>query len=300
MKTVIITGGNSGLGFETAKKVARDRNFRVILACRNAEKAEKAKEEIVRETGNDNVVFRLLDTSSLASVRTFADQVLAEAAETDVFDADGDAPAPVDILVNNAGIGGSAAPGTTEDGFERTFATNYLGHFLLTQLLLPVMPEDGRIYNVSSDMHNPPGGLTWNGVEPLAHPAGDPEPSRYAYTKLCMVYHMHELHRRLRAEGRSIKVNCFNPGFMSDTNFTGGRGKEMEPRIRLTMPERIGSLSASSDALAQLITDDTEFAYISNGFFDRSTRCIFTSALSYNEANEKELWEASMKYTGLA
>ena len=293
MKTVIITGANSGLGFETARKVAKNRDFRVILACRSAEKAEKAREEIIRGSGNGNILFRQLDTSSLESVRAFAEQILAAPGT-------GSSQAPVDILVNNAGIGGSAAAGMTEDGFEITFATNYLGHFLLTQLLLPVMPEGGRIYNVSSDMHNPPGGLTWNGVEALAHPAGEPDRSRYAFSKLCQVYFMHELHRRLQAEGRDIKVNCFNPGFMADTNFTHGRSKDMEPRIRLTMPERIGSLASSSDALAQLITDDEEFAYISNGFFDRSTRCIFTSALSYNEANEQELWDASMRYTGLA
>ncbi len=284
MKTVVITGANSGLGFETAKKTAKNRDFRVILACRNMEKGKKAEEEIIRETGNENVAAMQLDTSSLESVRAFAKKVIAQEGK-------------VDVLVNNAGIGGSAPSGLTEDGFDIVFATNHLGHFLLTLLLIPVMPDGAKIFSVSSDMHNPPGGIEWKGVEALAHPTEE-DRNRYAASKLCNVYFIHELHRRLAAAGKKITANAFNPGFMADTNFTKGRGKEMEPRIRTQWPERIGDLAESSDALAKLVTEDT-LAYISNAFFDRSTRAIFTSALSYNEENEKELWEASMRYTGI-
>jgi len=72
MKNVIITGANSGLGFETAKKIAKDKEYRIILACRNAEKAETSKNRIITETGNDNVEFMILDTSLLSSVRALA------------------------------------------------------------------------------------------------------------------------------------------------------------------------------------------------------------------------------------
>ena len=281
MKTVIITGANSGLGFETAKKVAENHDYRVILACRNDEKASAAKAQIEAETANENVATAHLDTSSLASVRTFAESVLASENK-------------VDVLVNNAGISSMGNTGITEDGFELVFATNYLGHFLLTQLLLPIMPEDGRIYNISSDMHNPPGGITWPGTEALAHPAAD-DRRKYSYSKLCMIYMTHELNQRLKEDGKTITVNSFNPGFMADTNFSKGGGKARELVVKTTMPDRFGKLETSSDALAELVTKE-EFGKFSGEYFDRSTNTARSSELSYNKENALELWQKSIEY----
>ena len=285
MKTIIITGANSGLGFEVAGKAAKNKDYKVILACRNMEKAEKAKEKIIDETGNDNIITMQLDTSSLASVRAFSEKIASEG-ET------------VDALVNNAGITAMGNSGTTEEGFELVFATNYLGHFLLIQSLLPHMAEDGRIINVSSDMHNPPGGgMSWPGVEAIAHPAED-DRRKYSYSKLCMIYLTHELARRLKEEGRQITVNSFNPGFMADTNFSKGGGKARELMVKTTMPDRYGKLETSSDALTQLVTEE-KFGNISGEYFDRSTNTARSSELSYNEENEKELWQKSMEYCAL-
>ena len=114
MKNVIITGGNSGLGYETALKVAKSSNeFNVILACRNLEKAEKAREIIIQESGNPNVDAKELDVSSLSSVRNFAENL----------DYD-----EIYALLCNAGISGESA-GLSEDGVDIVFATNHLGHF---------------------------------------------------------------------------------------------------------------------------------------------------------------------------
>ena len=285
MKSVIITGANSGLGFETAKKVARNADFKVVLACRNREKAEAAKEKIVAETGNPNVVVMPIDTSSLASVRAFTDQFVATGEK-------------VYALVNNAGISPMGHSGTTDEGFELVFATNYLGHFLLTSLLLPHFEEGGRILNVSSDMHNPPGGITWPGTEALAHPKDD-DRRKYSYSKLCMIYFTHELSARLAQEGKGITVNAFNPGFMADTNFSKGGGKMRELAVKTTMPDRYGKLETSSDALAQLVTDEA-FSTVSGVYFDRSTNTAKSSELSYNEQNAAELWEISRTYVGMA
>ena len=284
MKTVIITGANSGLGFETARKVAKNNDYKVIMACRNMEKAEQAKEKIIAETACANVVTMQLDTSSLASVRAFAEAVAASGEK-------------VDVLVNNAGISPMGNTGLTEDGFELVFATNYLGHFLLTQLLLQHMAEDGRVINVTSDMHNPPGGIEWSGAEALAHPAED-DRRKYSYSKLCMIYMTHELDRALREDGRRITANSFNPGFMADTNFSKGGGKAREFMVKTTMPDRFGKLETSSDALAQLVTDES-FGNISGEYFDRSTNTKRSSELSYNSENAAELWEKSMEYCGL-
>ena len=280
MKNVIITGANSGLGFETAKKIAANKDYKVILACRNMEKAEAAKNAILAETGSRNVETMQLDTSSLDSVRSFAEKVTASGEK-------------IYSLVCNAGISSRGNSGLTADGFDIVFETNYLGHFLLAQLLLPCMEEDGRIYNVSSDMHNPPGGLTWPGIEAVAHPAGE-ERRNYSYSKLCMIYMAHELSRKLAAEGSKVTVNCFNPGFMGDTNFMKGP-KFSGFVVKHTMPDRSGDLRKSSDALAELVTGE-RFGGYSGEYFDRSVETAKSSELSYNKENEKEVWEASLRY----
>ena len=284
MKNVIITGANSGLGFETAKKIAAKPDYKVILACRNTEKAEAARKRIIDETGNSNTKTGKLDTSSLASVREFA-KGITESGEK------------IYALVNNAGISSMGNGGFTEEGFGLVFATNYLGHFLLTQLLLPVMEDNGRILNVSSDMHNPPGGLTWSGAESIAHPEEDDRKS-YSYSKLCMIYMTHELDQRLKAEGKHITINSFNPGYMGDTNFMKA-GKFGDLFVKLTMKDRYGNLSTSADALAKLVTEDL-FANVSGEYFDRSTETARSSELSYNSDHAKELWSVSMRYTGLS
>ena len=284
MKNVIITGANSGLGFETAKKIAKDNTYRLILACRNKTKAEMARNTIAEETGNENVDAMLLDTSLLSSVRAFADNYIAKYNS-------------VDVLINNAGISPMRDSGTTDEGFEVVFATNYLGHFLLTQLLLPHFSADGRIINVTSDMHNPPGGIEWKGVEYLAHEALD-DRKRYSYSKLCAIYFTHKLDDIMREKKSSIIVNSFNPGFMAATNFTGGHAGKMQAlAVKTTMPDRYGELETSSDALA-LIATEPKFAGISGAYYDRSTSTKRSSALSYNKDNHEELWKKSLAYCG--
>ena len=286
MKNVIITGANSGLGFETAKKIAKDPAYRVILACRNPEKAADAKEKIVSETGNANVETMTLDTSLLSSVRTFAEEYKKTYGT-------------VDALVNNAGISPMHG-GMTEEGFELVFATNYLGHFLLTLLLLPSMAADARIFNVTSDMHNPPGGsMEWKGTDYLAYEAAE-DRRRYSYSKLCAIYFTHALNRLFEKKGLTVTANSFNPGYMAATNFSGpGVDKARSLVVKTTMPERYGELASSSDALAQVVTDPA-FARVTNEYFDRSTNTKQSSELSYDQKNEEELWKASLGYCGLS
>lgn len=257
-----------GVWWETkAKKIAFDKEYRVILACRNAEKAATAKDRIINETGNENIKTMLLDTSLLSSVRAFANAYLTK------YDT-------VDVLINNAGISPMRDSGLTAEGFEVVFATNYLGHFLLTQMLLPHMAVDGRIINVSSDMHNPPGGIEWKGVEYLAHEAAE-DRRRYSYSKLCMIYLTHKLDEVLKGKGSTVTVNSFNPGYMAATNFSGGHmDKARALVVKTTMPERYGELETSSDALAQIATED-RFFDVSGVYYDRSTNIKESSKLSY-------------------
>lgn len=285
MKNVIITGANSGLGFETAKKIAKDKEYRIILACRNAEKAETAKSRIIAETGNANIEFMILDTSLLSSVRAFAQEYLSK------YDT-------VDVLINNAGISAMRESGMTEEGFEVVFATNYLGHFLLTQLLLPHFSAKARIINISSDMHNPPGGIEWKSAEYLAHEAMS-DRSRYYHSKLCMIYLTHKLDEVLKEQGSSGCVNSFNPGFMVATGFSGGLADNARAlTVKTTMPDRYGELESSSDALTEAAISDT-YDGVSGKYFDRSFGIKDSSELSYSRENAEELWVKSMEYCEL-
>ena len=286
MRTVIITGGNSGLGFETAKKIAKNKDYQVILACRNPEKAADAVRKMKEETGNDAISSMTLDTASLSSVRQFADDYAKNG------------PGKVYALLLNAGINGMHT-GMTEDGMEVVFQTNHLGHFLLANLMLPYMEPDGKIFATSSDMHDSPmGKMVWEGTEALAHPseAGKESRMRYSFSKLCNLYFVYELARRLEAEGSGIRVNAFNPGMML-TNFAPV-DKTRAAMIKVTMPKRVGDLEKSSDAYAELVVNDA-LAATSSHYYDRSTTAIESSELSYNEENAKELWASSEKLCGL-
>ena len=283
MRTVIITGANSGLGFETAKKIAENKNYQVILACRNLEKAERAKDGIISETGNQNIITLELDTSSLESVRNFVDEF--KKLNLKLYG-----------LINNAGISPMGHDGLSVDGVEIVCATNYLGHFLLTNLLLPYMEPNGKIINITSDMHNPPGGLTWTDPELLLRPIEN-DRRKYSYSKLCQIYFTYELNEILRNQDSQIVVNAFNPGMMN-TNFSGGHNsKARTAMVKMTMPERVGDLDKSSTALAELMTND-DFKD-SGKYYDRSTNFANSSELSYDVENRKELWEKSMKEVGL-
>ncbi|XP_014731733.1 PREDICTED: retinol dehydrogenase 13 isoform X1 [Sturnus vulgaris] len=181
-KTVIVTGANSGIGKCVAMDLAR-RNARTILACRSRERGQAAVEEIRAATGNPAVVLRLLDTGSLASVRAFASAVLREESR-------------LDVLVNNAGVTG--LPFTiTSEGLEQTFAINYLGPFLLTNLLLDLLKASApaRVVNVSSLRHSV-------GTADSGFLTGQRRPggydAAYSSTKLMNVLFTAELARRLQ------------------------------------------------------------------------------------------------------
>jgi NAD(P)-dependent dehydrogenase (short-subunit alcohol dehydrogenase family) len=200
-RTVIVTGANSGLGLITAGALARA-GAKTILAVRNTAKGDEAAAGIAGD-----VEVRRLDLQDLASVRAFADGV------------DG-----VDVLINNAGI--MAVPyAQTVDGFESQIGTNHLGHFALTNLLLPKVTD--RVVTVSSMMHllgwinlND---LNWKSRPYLAWPA-------YGQSKLANLLFTKELQRRLDASGSRVRALAAHPGY-SATNLQGQTGNRMGTRL---------------------------------------------------------------------
>ena len=193
-RTVIVTGANSGLGLVTARELARV-GAKTILAVRNKAKGDEAAAAM---TGDVEV--RSLDLQDLASVRAFADGVDS-----------------VDVLVNNAGI--MAVPyAQTVDGFESQIGTNHLGHFALTNLLLPKITE--RVVTVSSQLHL----FGWVSLKDLNWKSR-PYSAWLAYgqSKLANLLFTSELQRRLDAAGSQIKAHAAHPGY-SATNLQGHSG----------------------------------------------------------------------------
>lgn len=285
-KTVLITGGNSGLGLACAKKIAASQEYQVVLACRSLPKGERAKEEVAAASGSRAVSVMQLDVSSLASVRTFAESYRAQ-------------QGPLAGLVCNAGIVGLNT-GLTPEGLDVVFATNHLGHFLLTLLLLPALEPQGRIAVVSSDMHCPPGAaLTWPGALALARPQPPlaEDRSRYSFSKLCNLYFTHELAARLKALGAGITINALNPGLMPETNFAPDKAR-FTPEFLQAMADRVGSVESSSGALAGLVTGPAG-GETSGAYYDRKFGPIPSSPLSYDGKNARELWDVSVQLTGL-
>ncbi|KAI9537812.1 hypothetical protein NQZ68_022474 [Dissostichus eleginoides] len=197
-KTVIITGGNTGIGKATALRLA-SRGARVILACRNRDKAQDAIADIQQETGSTDVFYMQLDLASMKSVRSFAETFLKTESR-------------LDLLINNAGLVGD---GRTEDGFGIQLGVNHLGHFLLSHLLLGRLKEDGggRVVTLSSMAHS------WGHIDPEALEVvkhlGTGKYSWqffYAYcnSKLCNVLFTHELAKRLK--GSNVTCYSLHPG----------------------------------------------------------------------------------------
>lgn len=297
-RTVIVTGGNAGLGYETARNIAlADPAYRVVLACRSRSRGDAAATSLRSETGNPHVEAMQLDLASLASVRAFASAVTSRGLP------------PLHGIVCNAGISAAGVAGTprTDDGFEMIFGVNHLGHFLLTNLLLPAMDDRGRIVFVTSDLHDPPAffpaRVRYDSGEAIAH--GTAGMAQYCTSKLCNIYCTYEMARLIREEtDKQITVNAFNPGAMSDTGFSAPSGSALtRAAVRVIggiMGTLIGKQSTAAEsgaALASLMTS-TAFATTTGAYIDRGAPAE-SSPLSHNDANARELWQASTTMTGL-
>ena len=194
-RTFFVTGANSGIGRAMVEALAA-RGASVVLASRSKERTEPVLDGIRRSHSGANAEFLEIDVSDLASVRTAAGRFLATSR-------------PIDVLVNNAGIAGTHA--LSRDGFDLTYATNHIGPFLLTNLLLPRLraAPEGRIVNVSSVAHMGVKRLDWARLERRAEPKRSGFPD-YAVTKLMNVLHAKELARRL--VGTRATTSALHPG----------------------------------------------------------------------------------------
>ncbi len=228
--TVIITGANSGIGYVTARELAR-RGAAVTLACRNTDKAAAARAEILAEVPDAEVAVGTLDLSRLESVREFT----------------GGWHGPLDLLINNAGVMAPLRRRVTEDGFELQMGTNHLGHFALTGLLLPALlgASRPRVVTVSSLAHSF-GALD---LDDLQSVAGYTPQRSYGNSKLANLMFARELQRRSAAAGSNLVSTAAHPGLADTGLVTNPDGMGSSRTVRLLAPfNKVISQSAAAGA----------------------------------------------------
>jgi NAD(P)-dependent dehydrogenase (short-subunit alcohol dehydrogenase family) len=288
----VVTGASGGLGLETAEVLA-GRGAAVVLACRDLGKAERAADRIRSAVAGAAVLVVHLDLASLASVRETAEQIRA-------------ACPSLDLLINNAGV--MAIPReVTEDGFERTLATNHLGHFALTGLLLGRMLDTpgSRVVTVSSNGHRMGDGVMH--FEDLQLSRGYKPWPAYYQSKLANLLFTYELQRRLTEAGAGTIALSAHPGNARTDLWRHSRLDQALYRPMLRPLTFWFAQSAHMGALATLRAA-TDPAGGGGEYYGPPGRPQFTghpvrvesSAQSHDEADAARLWTVSEELTGVS
>ncbi|XP_063533364.1 retinol dehydrogenase 11-like [Cydia strobilella] len=278
-QVVILTGGTSGTGLETARGLAQ-RGARVIITSNSTRRGAAAVEEIIQTTGNTNVCSRLLDLSSLQSVRQFS-HIITKTEER------------LDILINNAsafGLGNHV----TKDGLQVGMQVNYFGPFLLTCLLLPLLKSSSpsRIINVSSIKHN----YAVVDFDNLNMERYWSDILTYANSKLYLIMMTVELSRRLTDTG--VTVNALHPGVSSSTILKN----IPSDAVRRVMEKSVGFMyqnakEASQTTLHLAVTPELETV---SGQYFSNCRKAKSSKVSQDPLLTKRLWEETERLVGFS
>ena len=288
-RLAIVTGANSGIGYQTAKYLARA-GATVILACRHRERGETAGALIVAGQPAAKVEMRVLDVADLDSVRRFAAEFLSD-------------DRPLDLLINNAGVMAIPERRTTPQGFEMQFGTNHLGHFALTGLLLPALlrQPESRVVTVASIAHKG-GRLNFDDLN--AERSYDPR-GAYQQSKLANLVFGLEFDRRLRAHGVKTASVIAHPGVAVTNIVSNGMGTGLKGRIvnallpfvaqsddrgswplvyAATSPDAHGGGYYGPDGIAEIKGAPTE---------------VKPKPHALDPATGKRLWEVSEELTGV-
>ncbi|MGO4254973.1 oxidoreductase [Marmoricola sp. RAF53] len=283
----VVTGANSGIGFHTARELARH-GAEVVLACRDTTAAAKAAAKMTATTSGP-VRVEALDLASLASVRDFAQRW------------DG----PLDLLVNNAGVMRPPHHRETEDGFELMLGTNHLGHFALTGLLLPALLSTAapRVVTVASVAHLGSDGrvLEGNPVEGYSPEMG------YCRSKLANVLFARELQKRAAAAGSPLTSTAAHPGVAATGLVPDPNGMGANPLVRAVTPALMRVIFQSAAAGANPTLYAATFAepgsYTGPQRLGESRGPIGPAKLNKHALDEDlaaKLWTQSEEKTGVA
>lgn len=281
-KTAIVTGANSGIGFETARSLA-GRGARVILACRNPERGGPAAEQIRQEYPGGEVHFLPLDLGNLSSVRAFVEKFKAE-------------QTALDILCNNAGLMMCPYAKTT-DGFEMQFGTNHLGHFALTGLLLDNIRSTpgARVVTVSSSYHK-------SGQIDFANLNAEQSYSRdkaYQQSKLANLLFAFELQRRFHSNGIDAISVAAHPGYAA-TNLQRYHLLFRFTNLFFAQSAADGALPTLYAATASDVVGGEYFGPSGPAEMKGLPARVSPSPQAQDEAIARQLWKASEELTGVA
>lgn len=279
-KTCIVTGANSGIGYETALAFAH-LGANVILLCRNRDKAVEAVKSIKIESQNVNVDYILADLGSQKSIRDGAERILKKYTR-------------IDVLVNNAGTWLSKSE-LTEDKMERQFAVNHLAYFLLTHSLLGALQnsEDARVICVGSDSHfhgkihfeDLSLGRNYNGLK------------AYAQSKLANVLFVYEMDRQLKSRGiNNVTINCVQPGLVK-TDI--GLKHTISLHGLIWRIRRMGGVSPAKGAKTSIYLGSSEKIKGQSGKYWGKCAPKSSSKRSYNKEDARKLWDISKALCGI-
>lgn len=276
-RTAVVTGANTGLGFQTALALA-GKGARTILACRNRERAERARAAILARHPAAAVEVRLLDTGSMASVGRFAEAFRRDHRR-------------LDLLINNAGIMTTPLH-RTDEGFEGQLAVNYLGHFQLTGLLLPCITQTpgARVVTLYSLAHR------WGGIrfdDPLFTRSYDAGKAYFQSKMACLMFAL-ELNRRLRAAGCDTRSLAAHPG-MSQSDLS----RHLPVPLRLAMklvgplllqPAAAGALPTLYAALADDLAGGEPIGPGGRGQRRGAPQVVAVEPAAHDQAQRDRLW----------
>ena len=269
----IVTGSNSGIGKETALALA-EMGATVIMVVRNQKRGQEALDKIVSQTGNHSISLMICDMSSMSSIRSFAAEFKKQYSR-------------LDVLINNAGAE-FVRRQVTAEGFEQTFAVDYMAPFFLTHELLELLKASApsRIINVSS-------GLAKNGkvdFNDLQNERNYKGMQAYSNTKLMILMWTYELSRRLAGSG--VTVNALMPGFVA-TNL-GKNSGSLRSAIMFTMV-RLIQISAKKGAETSVyLASAGKVKDITGKCFSKKTE-VKTNPASYDQEAQKKLWDETMR-----
>ncbi|MBM7044483.1 oxidoreductase [Rhizobium lusitanum] len=293
-RIAVITGANSGIGYEAAKALA-GAGAKVIIASRNEKKGSEALAKIRAATSGADVAFEPLDLASLDSVARTADRIAASVPR-------------IDLLINNAGVMAIPDRHETEDGFEMQMGANYIGHFAWTMRLLPRVfdADNPRVVTVSSLAHRS-GRINF---EDLQWRKKYGAWRAYCQSKLATLLFSSELDRIARAEGWKLKSIAAHPGYSVTGLQTAGprmgRDKASSLEFLMKFMEPIFSQTAAAGALPTLLAATSPEAeggamYGPNGFYELKGPPVRAKIAAHvrDPAIWRRLWDVSEQLTGL-
>ena len=288
-KVIIVTGANTGLGYEATKIFAKN-NATVIMACRSLDRANTAKFQILEEYKKSNLITMELDLGSLKSIEGFVDEFNKQ------FNR-------LDVLLNNAGI--MTVPfGKTEDGFELQNGVNHLGHFAITAQLFETIKNtpNSRIVNVSSLAHRQ-GKMDFDNY--LFEKGSYGKMKSYSKSKLSNMLFTYELDRRIKAKGLSVKVLAAHPG-VSSTDLgryiatKGSSNPFLKFALKLGQPAHLGTLPEVRAALDEKAISGQFYGPKSLTQMKGKPVIVKSNKRSHSVDDAKRLWALSEKLTNLA